>query len=143
MTVRHLLLEGRAEVCEALRRRWHTSPDQAREVQHKLVDRAVADRPRVGDVRLVLRESVVVRHPSLNVVARRILHEVTGHVEVAEHEALLRRDPDAAEAAMRAHVRRSVLWLHNEADLIERASVQAQRNAVERTSDHRRKQIKE
>ena len=34
-------------------------------------------------------------------------------------EALLRRDPDAAEAAMRAHVRRSVVWLHNEADLLE------------------------
>jgi len=37
-------------------------------------------------------------------------------------EALLRRDPDAAEAAMRAHVRRSVVWLHHEADLLERAS---------------------
>jgi DNA-binding GntR family transcriptional regulator len=42
---------------------------------------------------------------------------------LTEHEtildALLRRDPDAAEAAMRAHVRRSVVWLHHEADLLE------------------------
>jgi DNA-binding GntR family transcriptional regulator len=38
-------------------------------------------------------------------------------------EAMLRRDPDAAEAAMRAHIRRSVVWLHHEADLQERASV--------------------
>jgi GntR family transcriptional regulator, vanillate catabolism transcriptional regulator len=37
-------------------------------------------------------------------------------------EALLRRDPEAAEAVMRAHVRRSAVWLHHEADLIERAS---------------------
>jgi GntR family transcriptional regulator, rspAB operon transcriptional repressor len=33
-------------------------------------------------------------------------------------EALLRRDPGAAEAAMRAHIRRSVIWLHHEADLL-------------------------
>jgi DNA-binding GntR family transcriptional regulator len=42
---------------------------------------------------------------------------------LTEHEAILaalhRRDPDAAEIAMRAHVRRSVAWLHREADLIE------------------------
>jgi DNA-binding GntR family transcriptional regulator len=45
---------------------------------------------------------------------------------LAEHEeildALARRDPDDAEAAMRAHVRRSVVWLHNEADLAERGA---------------------
>jgi len=44
---------------------------------------------------------------------------------LAEHavilDALRRRDPEAAEAAMRAHVRRSVVWLHHEADLLERA----------------------
>jgi DNA-binding GntR family transcriptional regulator len=37
-------------------------------------------------------------------------------------EALLRRDADGAEAAMRAHVHRSVVWLHNEANLLERAA---------------------
>ena len=37
-------------------------------------------------------------------------------------EALQRRDPEAAEAAMRAHVRRSAVWLHHEADLLECAS---------------------
>jgi DNA-binding GntR family transcriptional regulator len=43
---------------------------------------------------------------------------------MAEHDAifaaLLTRDPDAAETAMRAHIRRSVEWLHHEADLAER-----------------------
>ena len=39
-------------------------------------------------------------------------------------DALRRRDPDAAEAAMRAHVHRSVIWLHREADLLEGASAQ-------------------
>jgi GntR family transcriptional regulator of vanillate catabolism len=39
-------------------------------------------------------------------------------------EAFLRRDPEAAEAAMRAHVHRSVVWLHHEADLLEGASAQ-------------------
>ena len=34
-------------------------------------------------------------------------------------EALERRDPGAAEAAMRQHVRRSAVWLHREADLME------------------------
>jgi DNA-binding GntR family transcriptional regulator len=42
---------------------------------------------------------------------------------MAEHEvifdALARQDPDAAEAAMRAHIRRSAVWLHHEADLME------------------------
>jgi GntR family transcriptional regulator, vanillate catabolism transcriptional regulator len=37
-------------------------------------------------------------------------------------DALLRRNSDAAEAAMRAHVHRSVVWLHHEADLLERKS---------------------
>lgn len=37
-------------------------------------------------------------------------------------EAMLRRDADAAEAAMRAHIHRSVVWLHHEADVLERAS---------------------
>jgi GntR family transcriptional regulator of vanillate catabolism len=49
---------------------------------------------------------------------------------LSEHEVILdalhRRDPDAAEAAMRAHVRRSVLWLHHEADLLEHTSPQKQ-----------------
>jgi len=44
---------------------------------------------------------------------------------MAEHdaifEALLRRDPDESEAAMRAHIRRSVEWLHREADLTEQS----------------------
>ena len=44
-----------------------------------------------------------------------------------EHEAiyaaLLRRDPDAAEAAMRAHIRPSVEWLHGEADILERSNI--------------------
>ena len=34
-------------------------------------------------------------------------------------DALERGDPEAAEAAMRAHVRRSAVWLHHEADLLE------------------------
>jgi DNA-binding GntR family transcriptional regulator len=34
-------------------------------------------------------------------------------------DALRRRDPDAAEAAMRAHVHRSVVWLHHEADVVD------------------------
>jgi GntR family transcriptional regulator, vanillate catabolism transcriptional regulator len=42
---------------------------------------------------------------------------------LAEHaaifEALEQRDPEAAEAAMRAHIRRSAVWLHHEADLME------------------------
>ena len=46
---------------------------------------------------------------------------------MAEHEAvfdaLMHRDPDAAEAAMRAHVQRSVAWLHHEADLAEQTEV--------------------
>lgn len=45
---------------------------------------------------------------------------------MAEHEpifdALMRRDPDQAEAAMRVHVRRSVEWLHHEADLFEQSN---------------------
>jgi DNA-binding GntR family transcriptional regulator len=45
---------------------------------------------------------------------------------MAEHQgifdALARRDPDASEAAMRLHVRRSVEWLRHEADLLERSS---------------------
>jgi GntR family transcriptional regulator of vanillate catabolism len=44
---------------------------------------------------------------------------------MAEHETifdvLMRRDPDAAEAAMRAHIKRSVEWLHHEAELAERS----------------------
>jgi DNA-binding GntR family transcriptional regulator len=44
---------------------------------------------------------------------------------MAEHEAifdsLARRDTDAAEAAMRAHIRRSVEALHRDADLDERS----------------------
>ncbi|HET6236864.1 MAG TPA: GntR family transcriptional regulator [Acetobacteraceae bacterium] len=52
-------------------------------------------------------------------------------------EALLRRDPDAAEAAMRAHVRRSVVWLHHEADLLERASA-APRGPLHADSDAER-----
>jgi DNA-binding GntR family transcriptional regulator len=40
-------------------------------------------------------------------------------------EALLRRDADAAEAAMRAHIHRSVVWLHHEADVLEPATSQA------------------
>jgi len=45
---------------------------------------------------------------------------------IAEHEpifhALMRRDPEQAEAAMRVHVRRSVEWLHHEADLLEQSN---------------------
>lgn len=37
----------------------------------------------------------------------------------AIYEALLARDPDAAERAMRAHIRPSVAWLHREADILE------------------------
>ena len=48
---------------------------------------------------------------------------LTEHQKILD--ALLRRDPDAAEAAMRAHVRRSVLWLHHEADLLEGAGAAA------------------
>jgi GntR family transcriptional regulator, vanillate catabolism transcriptional regulator len=44
---------------------------------------------------------------------------LTEHAAILE--ALLRSDPEGAEAAMRAHVRRSVVWLHHEADLLERA----------------------
>jgi len=48
------------------------------------------------------------------------------HDGLTEHRAILkalrRRDPDAAEAAMRAHIRRSVSWLHHEADLLEQVS---------------------
>jgi GntR family transcriptional regulator of vanillate catabolism len=44
---------------------------------------------------------------------------------MAEHDAifdaLMRRDADESEAAMRAHIRRSVEWLHHEADLAERS----------------------
>jgi len=43
---------------------------------------------------------------------------------MAEHDAifaaLLTGDPDAAETAMRAHIKCSVEWLHHEADLAER-----------------------
>ena len=45
---------------------------------------------------------------------------LTEHAAILE--ALRRRDPEAAEAAMRAHVRRSVVWLDHEADLLERVS---------------------
>jgi len=45
---------------------------------------------------------------------------------MAEHQAifdaLARRDRDQAEAAMRLHVRRSVEYLHREADLLERSN---------------------
>lgn len=41
---------------------------------------------------------------------------------LAEHaaifDALERRDPEAAETAMRAHIHRSAVWLHREADLL-------------------------
>jgi GntR family transcriptional regulator of vanillate catabolism len=44
---------------------------------------------------------------------------------LAEHEplfdALEKRDPDAAEAAMRWHINQSVLWLHGQADALEKA----------------------
>ncbi len=45
---------------------------------------------------------------------------LTEHAAILE--AFLRHDPEAAEAAMRAHVRRSVVWLHHEADLFESGS---------------------
>jgi DNA-binding GntR family transcriptional regulator len=42
---------------------------------------------------------------------------------MAEHEAifdaLARRNADAAEAAMRIHINRSVMWLHSQADVAE------------------------
>jgi GntR family transcriptional regulator, vanillate catabolism transcriptional regulator len=50
-------------------------------------------------------------------------------------EAFLRRDPEAAEASMRAHVHRSVVWLHHEADLLEGAS--AQEPVQSRADNHR------
>lgn len=40
---------------------------------------------------------------------------------VAIFDALEKRDPEAAEAAMRVHVHRSAVWLHHEADLLERS----------------------
>jgi GntR family transcriptional regulator of vanillate catabolism len=60
---------------------------------------------------------------------------------MTEHAAILdalrRHDPDNAEAAMRAHVRRSVVWLHHEADLVESAS--AQKPVQSRADNHRDK----
>jgi DNA-binding FadR family transcriptional regulator len=50
----------------------------------------------------------------------RAMSEVMAEHEVI-FEALMRRDPDAAEAAMRAHVHRSAVWLHHEADLLEQS----------------------
>jgi DNA-binding GntR family transcriptional regulator len=48
---------------------------------------------------------------------------------IAEHqlifEALARRDPDAAEAAMRAHIRHSATWLHHEAELEEQREAES------------------
>jgi DNA-binding FadR family transcriptional regulator len=45
---------------------------------------------------------------------------------MAEHEAifdaLAKRDPDAAEIAMRIHIRRSVTFLHGQADRTEEAA---------------------
>lgn len=42
---------------------------------------------------------------------------------LAEHEAIFdalsKRNPDAAEAAMRTHINRSVMWLHGQADVAE------------------------
>jgi peptide/nickel transport system substrate-binding protein len=61
----------------------------------------------------------------------------------AEHEgildALMRRDPDAAEAAMRAGVRRSVVWLHNEADLAERGAARDRLEGGHRSGGTERK----
>jgi GntR family transcriptional regulator, vanillate catabolism transcriptional regulator len=48
-------------------------------------------------------------------------------------EALMRRDPEKAEAAMRIHVRRSVEWLHHEADLHEQASRSALSSRPDKT----------
>jgi DNA-binding GntR family transcriptional regulator len=42
---------------------------------------------------------------------------LTEHVAI--FDALEKHDPEAAEAAMRAHVHRSAVWLHHEADLLE------------------------
>jgi DNA-binding GntR family transcriptional regulator len=45
---------------------------------------------------------------------------------MAEHEAifdaLAKRDPDAAETAMRIHIHRSVTFLHGQADMAEEAA---------------------
>lgn len=48
-------------------------------------------------------------------------------------DALRRHNADAAEAAMRAHVHRSVIWLHHEADLLERAGGQTMYQQGEQT----------
>lgn len=68
----------------------------------------------------------------------RAMSEVMAEHEVI-FEALMRRDPDAAEAAMRTHVRRSAVWLHHEADLLEQREAESRdrlpiRPAATRTS---------
>ena len=46
---------------------------------------------------------------------------------MSEHEAifdaLAKRNPDAAEAAMRTHINRSVMWLHGQADVAENPDI--------------------
>jgi DNA-binding GntR family transcriptional regulator len=119
------------------------APRQVEQLRDLFADIDANDTPE--NRRAYLRQDFLFHSGILEIAASAPLTETTNSVNIlvlafgagliksirdglAEHklilEALLRRDPDASEAAMRAHIRRSVVWLHSEADLIEAAGEQ-------------------
>ncbi len=118
-------------------------PRQVDQLRALFADIDTADTP--ANRRAYLRQDYLFHSGILEIAASTPLTQTTHSVNIlvlafgagliksicdglTEHDAILdalrRHDPDAAEAAMRAHVRRSVVWLHHEADLVESASAQ-------------------
>jgi DNA-binding GntR family transcriptional regulator len=134
-------------------------PRQVDQLRALFADIDTADTP--ANRRAYLRQDYLFHSGILEIAASTPLTQTTHSVNIlvlafgagliksirdglTEHDAILdalrRHDPDAAEAAMRAHVRRSVVWLHHEADLVENASAQepAQSGADNRPGGPRR-----
>lgn len=120
------------------------TPQQVERLRALFADIDTADTP--ANRRAYLRQDYLFHSGILEIAASTPLTQTTQSVNIlvvafgagliksirdglTEHAAILdalhRQDPDEAEAAMRAHVRRSVVWLHHEADLLEGASAQA------------------
>ena len=129
-------------------------PRQVEQLRALFADIDTADTP--ANRRAYLRQDYLFHSGILEIAASMPLTQTTNSVNIlvlafgagliksirdgmTEHAAILdalrRHDPDDAEAAMRAHVRRSVVWLHHEADLVESASTQ---EPVQSGADNRR-----
>jgi DNA-binding GntR family transcriptional regulator len=111
---------------------------QVEELRRLFAGIDVSDTP--ANRRAYLRQDYLFHSAILEIAASPPLSETTSSVNIlmlafgagliksiqdglTEHaiilDALRRRDPDGAEKAMRAHVHRSVVWLHHEADSLE------------------------